>query len=87
MMAEHNQQFDTFIEWVNKAPSWLTRHTKYHERYFRAVCVDAAGRICCSGADMMRARDDSTFPVRWWWPDQAILELANSRPTVSGDKT
>lgn len=65
-MAEHNQRFDSFQEWVNKASSWLTRRGKFE----RAVCFDAKGRWCGCGGDFMRARDDNAFPVRWLWPDQ-----------------
>lgn len=67
-MAEHNQQFDTFTEWCNKAPSWLTRRgTDVH-----AICYDAKGRLCTIGGDFMRARDENAFPVKWIWPDQVV---------------
>lgn len=69
-MAEHNQQFDDFTQWVNKASSWLTRHPDYNEKCFKAICFDAKGRHCKMGGDFMRARDENTFPVRWLWPDQ-----------------
>ena len=69
-MAEHNQQFDSFQEWVNKAPSWLTRHPDYKDPTFRAYCFDAKGRQCLIGRDFMRARDENAFPIRWIWPDQ-----------------
>ena len=74
-MAEHNQQFDSFQQWVNKASSWLTRHPEYNAQFFQAVCFDTLGRRCFSGKDFMRARDEDTFPIRWWWPDQPIEEL------------
>lgn len=73
-MTEHNQQFATFEEWVNKAPSWLTRHPCYNIPTFRALCFDAKGRICASGEEFHRARDENTFPIRWVWPDQ-IAEM------------
>lgn len=82
-MAEHNQQFDSFEQWVNKASSWLTRHERYNNTehthrnkhgwqgiHFTALCFDARGRECRIGADFMRARDELAFPVRWVWPDQ-----------------
>lgn len=83
-MAERNQQFDTFQEWVNKASSWLTRHEDYNDtehgdekgwrgRHFKAICFDSKGRLCYQGSDFMRARDEDTFPVRWLWPDQVPL--------------
>jgi hypothetical protein len=32
-----------------------------------AFCVDAQGRRCNVGKDFMRARDEGTFPVRYFW--------------------
>jgi protein gp37 len=47
------RQFDTFQQWVNKANTWVNG----------GICLDKAGRILSIGADMMRARDEGTFPV------------------------
>ena len=72
-MAERNQQFDSFNQWVNMASSWLTRHPDYSdERHntFRAICFDARGRQCRIGRDFEVARDQDAFPVKWLWPDQ-----------------
>ena len=76
-MAEHDQQFENFSQWVNKASSWLTRHPDYNDgpNAFQAICFDAKGRLCRIGADFMRARDENAFPVRWVWPDQ-VAKLA-----------
>lgn len=74
-MAEHNQRFDTFEQWCNKAPSWLTRHAAYDQISFRAICFDDHGRYCREGADFERAHDQGTFPVHWMWPDQAAVIL------------
>lgn len=74
-MAEHNQQFDSHMQWVNKASSWLTRHPDYDPQFFRAICVDTKGRICRNGGDFRRADEEGAFPIRWWWPDQFIEEL------------
>ncbi len=71
-MAEHDQRFDTFHQWVNKASSWLTRHAKYDERTFRVTCLAAKGRPCLIGRDFERARDEDTFPIHWRWPDQSF---------------
>lgn len=83
-MAEHNQRFDTFTEWVNKASSWLTRHPEYDGKSFRAICFDDKGRLCQIGRDFMRARDEDAFPVRWLWPDQvgelALAARSEARP-------
>lgn len=45
--------FPDFQTWVNKASTWVNGGT----------CMDAKGRICKIGADMMRARDENAFPV------------------------
>lgn len=76
-MAEWDQSFSSFQEWVNKGSSWLTRHAEYQKdgRFF-AICYDSKGRLCRIGGDFMRARDENAFPVRWIWPDQvAALKL------------
>jgi len=70
-MSEHNQQFDSHIQWINKAPSWLTRHPKHNVITYRALCIDSAGNICRNGGDFK----DAVYPVRYWWPDQPIKEL------------
>ena len=64
------QQFDTFEQWVTYASSVLTSHPDYDENFFRAVCFDSLGRRCQIGRDFMRARDENTFPIKWWWPDR-----------------
>lgn len=80
-MGEHNQRFDSFEQWLDKASSWLTRHPEYNNtqhgktkgyrgQHFTAICFDTKGRLCRDGADMQRAKAEGTFPVRWVWPDQ-----------------
>lgn len=76
-MAEHNQQFDSFQQWVNMASSWLTRRGERE----RAICFDAKGRWCPMGREFMRARDEGAFPIRWLWPDQIGL-LAVKYPEI-----
>lgn len=90
-MSEHNQRFDSFEQWVAKASIRLTRHPHYLNTehpthvdttgwrgpHFTAICFDTAGRICRNGGDMMRARDEGCFPVRWIWPDQ-VPELVRA---------
>jgi hypothetical protein len=56
---EHDGEFLSFEQWVNKATSWIGGTNP--------LCVDAQERICRSGGDMMRARDEGAFPVRFWW--------------------
>ena len=85
-MGEREQRFDNFDQWVSKASSWLTRHPHHNNTehggkkgwrgdHFTAICFDTAGRICRNGGDMMRARDEGCFPVRWVWPDE-VPEMA-----------
>jgi hypothetical protein len=83
-----DQKFDSFEAWVNKAIFALTRHEKHNNtehgakgwrgEHFVALCFDTKGRRCRNGKDMMRARDEGCFPVRYIWPDQyesAVFEL------------
>lgn len=54
-------QFTSYIQWVNKAASWLGHYADKGSG--GVVCVDARGRVCSIGADFMRARDGHAFPV------------------------
>jgi hypothetical protein len=56
---EPDGEFQSFQEWVNKAASWIGGTN--------SLCVDAQGRICRMGMDFMRARDEGTFPVSFWF--------------------
>lgn len=56
---EPDGEFHTFITWVNKACSWIGGTNP--------LCLDAKDRVCLSGADMQRARDEDAFPVRFWY--------------------
>ena len=59
-------QFHCFQTWVNKAVSWIGGTNP--------MCVDAKGRRCRIGADFMRARDDGSFPVRFWYGEGGQTE-------------
>ena len=50
-------RFTSFTQWVNKARSWFRGVRRGY------VCVDAKGRICQTGREFMRARDDGSFPI------------------------
>ena len=54
-------EFTTFGAWVGKAASW---YRNAGVRIDNTIAVDAVGRVCVSGSEMMRARDEDTFPVR-----------------------
>jgi hypothetical protein len=98
-MAEANQQFDTFDQWVSMASSWLTRHPRYcqgdksegqmHWQRFVAICFDVDGKIVTNGGDFQRARDFDKFPIRWIWPDQVppiLLGVINGRIPLTPHK-
>jgi hypothetical protein len=55
-------KFDTYTQWCNKASSWISGRD--------AICVDTANRECRIGWQFMRARDEGTFPVTWWLPEE-----------------
>ncbi len=51
-------EFRDFNHWVNGASNRIDDNM---------VCVDTLGRRCLIGGDFMRARDEGTFPVRYFW--------------------
>lgn len=71
--SEPDGQFDSFNQWVNHATSWIGG--------MNALCVDAQDRVCRIGGDFMRARDESAFPVRYWFGQggQSAREQAKNR--------
>lgn len=82
-MSEHDQQFETFQTWVNKASSWLTRRGPHQ----RVICLDAKNRVCRIGMDMHRARDEGAFPVRWLWPeDVAALATTHAQQLAAAEQ-
>lgn len=60
-------QFDTFDDWVNDASRALTGKTGSVGEKLGAVCFDTKGRRCNVGKDFSRARDDGSFPIRYFW--------------------
>ena len=66
-MTQENQQFDNFGQWETHASDWLTERGPD----VRPILVDNVGRICTKGSGFMRARDQNTFPIKWYWPDEA----------------
>ncbi|MBH5389141.1 hypothetical protein [Bradyrhizobium diversitatis] len=61
-------QFDTFEDWVNHASRALTELTLEGGigNTVAAICVDTKGRRCSCGHEFMRARDDGSFPIRYF---------------------
>lgn len=56
-------EFRDFQHWVNTA----THQIGVAKFEANAICVDTKGRRCWIGSDFMRARDEGTFPVRFFW--------------------
>lgn len=54
-------EFTSFEQWVNKATSWFKNARL---RGDQSLCVDAAGRVCLTGREFIRARDEDTFPIK-----------------------
>lgn len=53
-------RFTSFEQWVNKAVGWaLSSGVKTSEM----ISVDAHCRLCPTGKEFMRARDEGAFPV------------------------
>lgn len=59
-------EFASFNDWVNFATARLTG-TGDQYGPITSVCIDNVGRRCTIGAHFMRARDEGTFPVRYFW--------------------
>jgi hypothetical protein len=52
-------RFTTYSDWVNHAKA---RYGMCGVPVLKTICVDASGRICTSGKEMMSARDRGAFP-------------------------
>ena len=53
-------RFNKFSDWVNGAGS-LFEIAELKDR--DVLCVDAKGRVCLTGTEFIRARDDNSFPI------------------------
>lgn len=71
-------EFRDFNDWVSFATTRLTGTTNQRGVEAKAICVDARGRRCIMGADFMRARDENTFPVRYFWECVPASEAGQS---------
>lgn len=61
-------EFVTFADWVNFATKRLTGTTCPRWGVeIPSICIDSLGRRCTTGGHFMRARDDDSFPVRFFW--------------------
>lgn len=74
-------EFRDHADWVNFATKRLTG--TYNDRSeVKAICVDALGRRCHDGGDMIRARDEGAFPVRYFWecvPADALISALETK--------
>ena len=70
MAPKFEGQFDSHQDWVNRASRVLT------VRREPAVCIDAKGRRCYTGADMRRAEEEDAFPVRYFWECEMTAPVA-----------
>jgi hypothetical protein len=59
-------QFDTFNDWVNHAERALTGYRGSVGEEVKPICIDDRGRRCHVGKDFARARDEGTFPIRYF---------------------
>lgn len=59
-VGEADFSFRSFTDWCNNAQH-LFKEARLTSN--SAICVDARGRICDSGKEFMRARDEDAFPV------------------------
>lgn len=64
-------QFNTYDDWLNNATQYLAGRKGSVGQDVPAICVDTLGRRCHVGKDFMRARDEGTFPVRYFWDCEA----------------
>ncbi len=64
-------EFSCFETWVNKATSWIGG--------MNAACFDAKDRRCLNGGDMVRARDENAFPVRFWYGEDGQSKAEQKR--------
>lgn len=60
-------QFETFQESLDTTSRVLTGHVRELGFVLPAVCVDTLGRRCSVRAYSTRARDENTFPVRYFF--------------------
>ena len=52
-------EFHSFQHWVNHATSYIGG--------MNALCADSKDRRCSMGSHFMRARDEETYPIRFWY--------------------
>jgi hypothetical protein len=63
IVGQYLFEFKDFDEWVNTATKKFSQ-VGLLEKTFYHICVDAKGRVCLSGREFQRARDDNSFPIK-----------------------
>ncbi len=76
-------EFNSFDDWVHFATQRLTgTHDPLMGYEVKAICVDALGRRCTVGGHFMRARDEGTFPVRFFWDMRPAPPVKEAEPVA-----
>jgi hypothetical protein len=60
MVGKHEITFHTFDQWVGCAKELFEAAKLTGDK---GICIDAQGRLCPSGKEFARARDQDAFPV------------------------
>lgn len=71
-------EFADFDDWVNFATKRLTGTGDQYGQ-IPSICIDSLGRRCTIGAHFMRARDEGSFPVRFFWDMRPVCSTAEAR--------
>ena len=56
-------KFTSFDDWCNTATRKFGNWGLLGRATHLTVCIDTKGRICTSGKQFMRARDEEAFPI------------------------
>ena len=71
-------EFRSYEDWVSFATQRLTGTIdRLTGSELKAVCIDAAGRRCTMGAHMSRARDEGTYPIRYFFECEPAAPISD----------
>jgi len=79
-------QFDTFQDWINHARRALTGYENSMGYPVSPVCIDALGRRCSIGNEFERARDEGTFPIRYF-VDCKLIEITTVEVVLNANQS
>lgn len=77
-------EFRDHADWVSFASKRLTVAFDSNGSELKAICVDRLGRRCANGGDMRRAKDEGTFPVRYFW-EMEVAPATRPQAPAGGD--